>query len=249
MHWIAERTVFFFIDNFPSPTAIAIGGPLALLWSYVCLYFAGYLKKHKGLKTGYARKVFHFLIFASVVTIQLLWGTSIVCLFGGMVTVVILYAILRGDGHLLYEAMARETDAPHRTHFIVVPYFATLIGGLTSNILFGQAAVVGYLVTGFGDAVGEPIGIRFGKHTYRVPSLTSVEAVRSWEGSAAVLISCVLAVAVSIAVSPQLSFTGRSPFAILLLGLFCAFTEALCPHGWDNTPMQLVPTFFATFLL
>jgi hypothetical protein len=111
MHWIAERTIFFFIDNFPSPPAIVIGG---LLWSYVCLYFAGYLKKNKGLKTGYARNVFHFLILARVVTIQLLWGTSIVCLFGGMVTIVILYAILRGDAHLLYEAMAstlaRDTD-------------------------------------------------------------------------------------------------------------------------------------------
>jgi hypothetical protein len=44
---------------------------------------------------------------------------------------------------MLYEAMARETDAPHRTHYIIVPYFATLIGGLASNILFGPVAVVG----------------------------------------------------------------------------------------------------------
>lgn len=225
-----------------------IGGPLGLLWSYVCLYLAGYLKKHTGLKTGYTRKVFHFLIFTSVVIIQLIWGTPIVCLFGGMCSLIILYAVFRGDGHPLYEAIARDTDVLHRTHFIMVPYFATLIGGLASNILFGPAAIVGYLVTGFGDAVGEPVGTRFGRHTYSVASLTSVKAVRSLEGSAAVLIGCVLALMAALVLSPHLKFTGWSLLTIPLLGLICVFTEAFSPHGWDNTPMQVVPTFFATFL-
>ena len=248
MHWIAERTLSFFLNNFPSWNAIMIGGPLGLLWSYVCLYFAGSLKVYKGLKTGYTRKVFHFLIFTSVVIIQIIWGTSIVCLFGGMCTLVIFYAIVQGDGHLLYEAMAREVDAPYRTHFIVVPYLATLIGGLASNILFGQAAVVGYLVTGFGDAIGEPVGTRFGNHTYRVPSLTGVKAIRSIEGSIAVLISCIIAIMLALALSPKPELTGWSPLAILVLGLICVAIEAISPHGWDNTPMQVIPTFLATVL-
>ncbi|MDM8551389.1 hypothetical protein QUF72_14990 [Desulfobacterales bacterium HSG2] len=126
-----------------------------------------------------------------------------VCLFGGMTTLVIFYAIFRGTGHILYEAMARETDEPHRTYYIVVPYFATLIGGLASNILFGQAAIVGYLVTGLGDAVGEPVGTRFGRHTYKVPSFRGVESVRSYEGSAAVLVVCTAAITVGLFCVPS----------------------------------------------
>jgi len=46
--------------------------------------------------------------------------------FGAATSLVIAYALARGDGHYMYEALAREKDAPHRTRFIVEPYLATL---------------------------------------------------------------------------------------------------------------------------
>jgi len=249
MDWIFERTISFFVDNFPPWKTIFLGGPVGLLWALGCLTFAGIMKRYRGFRTGYTRKIFHFLIFFSAALVQWRWGTPIVCLFGGMTTCVVFLAILLGPGNLLYEAMAREKDEPHRTYYIIVPYFAVLIGGLVGNILFGPIAVVGYLVTGLGDAVGEPVGTKFGKHQYRVPSLTSVKAVRSWEGSAAVLTMCFVAIAIGIAVSPELSFSWQSVLMIPLLGLACAGTEAVSPHGWDNLTMQVVPTFLATLIL
>ncbi|MFC1736750.1 hypothetical protein ACFL1X_11580 [Candidatus Hydrogenedentota bacterium] len=249
MNWIFERTLAFFIDNFPPWKVILVGGPISFLWALVCLAFAGFMKRHKGLRTGYTRKIFHFLIFFSVALIQWRWGTPIVCLFGGMTTCVILMAVYAGSGSLLYEAMAREKDEPHRTHYIIVPYFATLIGGLVSNILFGPVAVVGYLVTGLGDAVGEPVGTKFGRHKYRVPSLTSVKAVRSWEGSAAVLVMCWIATIIGVSLSPELVFGWRSLLVVPILGLICALAEAVSPHGWDNLTMQVVPAFLATLIL
>jgi len=151
---IVEKILSFLIDNFPSLKSIIIGGPLSLFWTFLCLYFAGFLKKNKGLKTGYTRKIFHFLVFSSAAIIQLIWDISIVCLFGGMATIIIFYSISKGSGFILYEALAREKDEPHRSYYIIIPYFATLLGGLTSNILFGKFAIFGYLVTGFGDAIG-----------------------------------------------------------------------------------------------
>jgi phytol kinase len=145
--------------------------------------------------------------------------------------------------------MAREKDEPHRTYYVVVPYVATLIGGLAGNILFGDLAVVGYLVTGLGDAVGEPVGVRFGKHAYRVPSLASVKSVRSWEGSLAVFVMSVAAIAASIALLPNLNFTSSFFVMIPLIGLASAGVEAVSPHGWDNATMQIIPSFLAWLAL
>ncbi len=222
---------------------------MAIIWAYISLYFAGYLKIHKGMKTGYTRKVFHFIIFISAALINWKWDLSIVCLFGGMVSIVILYAIIRGDGHLLYEAIARENDEPRRTFFILVPYVATLIGGIASNILFGQNAVFGYLVTGMGDAIGEPVGTRYGKHQYQVPTFSAVKSFRSYEGSAAVFFVSLLAIALGISMSPHLNLGIQHIGIIFLMGVVCTFIEAISPHGWDNATLQIIPAFFASYFL
>ena len=86
-----DQIVNFFVANFPSLKALAVGGPAGLLWAAACLMLAGILKKRRHWPTGYTRKVFHFLIFGSVVVAHALWGTPGVCLFGGMTTVVIAY--------------------------------------------------------------------------------------------------------------------------------------------------------------
>ena len=71
--------------------------------------------------------------------------------------------MLCGPGNPRYEALAREQDA-YRTYYIVIPFFATMIGGIASNVFFGPIAAIGYLVGGLGDAAGEPVGTRWGRH-------------------------------------------------------------------------------------
>jgi len=65
------------------------------------------------------------------------------CLFGGTCTPAVGFAVWKGRGNLMYEAIARPQDEPHRTFFILVPYFATLIGGLAANMIFGPVAAAG----------------------------------------------------------------------------------------------------------
>lgn len=234
--------VTFFVENFPRLEEILFWGPLCLLWAYGCLLLSGYLKQYRGLKTGYTRKIFHFLIFTSATVIHATWGIRMVCLFGAATSLVIFYAVFRGDGHLLYEAMARERDAPHRTYYILAPYCATFVGGVTSNVFFGEAALVGYLVAGLGDAIGEPVGTRFGKHTYRVPSFKGVPSIRSYEGSSAVFLMSMCAIVVAFSLSPHLHYEGNALLLIPALALFSTVLEAISPHGWDNAVMQIVPS-------
>ena len=184
--------------NLPSLSDVALGAVLALVWSYSCLSFAGYLKTRMRLRTGYTRKLFHALIFISAVVVQAFGGFVAVCVFGLMVSLVVGLAVVRGPNDRLYEALAREQDGPARTYYIVVSYFATLIGGLASNILFGPLALVGYLVGGLGDAAGEPVGTRWGRHRY----LTKARGTKTLEGSIAVLIASALALLIAVAITP-----------------------------------------------
>lgn len=239
----------FFFANVPDVKTLALGGPPALAWAFACLAFAGHLKARRGLRTGYTRKTFHFLIFGTVVVVHALWGTGAVCLFGAMTSVAIAYALVRGSGHFMYEAMAREKDAPRRTYYIVVPYLATLVGGVLSNVLFPATAVFGYLVTGLGDAIAEPVGTRFGRHQYRVPAIRGVRAVRSLEGSASVFAVSAIALLVCVAVSHSTSPIASALPVVLLIAAVSTLVEAISPHGWDNATMQLVPAWLGAVLL
>jgi phytol kinase len=233
----------------PTPITVALGALLALVWAYSCLSFAAHLKTKHRVRTGYTRKLFHVLIFTSAVFVHALGGFWAVCLFGAMVTLLVGVAVFRGRGDRFYEALARRHDVPYRTYYIVVPYFATLIGGMTSNIFFGPLAVVGYLVGGLGDAAGEPAGLRWGKHHYRVSRRGAVVMTKTIEGSLAVLAASVLALLVALAITPELRFDLRSLIALPVIALICTLVEAFSPRGWDNVPMQIVPTVLAAFLL
>jgi len=241
MDALLDRAIGFFVQNFPSWEAMAVGGPLGLAWSFAALWLAGTLQR-RGTRTGYTRKVFHFLMFATVAVLQWRMGTPAVCLFGSACTVAVFFAIWRGRGSLFYEALARPQDEPRRTYFILVPYFTTLVGGLVSNVLFGPVAVAGYLVTGLGDAIGEPAGTMFGRHHYRVRSLSSVPATRSLEGSAAVFVMSVVALLLAAAVSPDIRLAEFGILKVLVIAAACTLTEAVSPHGWDNATMQILPT-------
>ena len=256
------RTLWqFFSDHIPDGITLLYAGPIGLLWSWACLRLAGWLKQRRRWRTGYTRKVFHFLTFGSVAfiysAVPLIQSNgdlhpdphldphlaqTVVCVFGGMTSIVILFALIRGKSNVLYEAMAREKDAPFRTRYIVMPYVATLVGGIASFAWFGPFAVAGILITGVADAVAEPVGTRFGKHRYRVPFSTGkAVSERSLEGSLAVFIAAFFCVLIANQIGDfHASYILMKAFVIALA---CCLAEACSPHGWDNLTMQLLPSW------
>ena len=159
----------------------------------------------------------------------------------------VLLAVTRGSGFPFYEALARPSDAPHRTLSILIPLATTALGGVLGNLLFSTFAPVGYMVTGWGDAVGEPVGTRWGKDRYRVPSLAGVIATRSLEGSGAVLLAGTAAAALA------LFGMGYSASVSVGVGATCgasgAAVEAFSNHGLDNLTVQVATTALAWSLL
>lgn len=239
----------FLRENFPGPELILWLGPAGLLYALLWLYISGRLKADLGWKTGYSRKVFHFSIFFGAGLVHLLTGFPGIIVFGSAVSLIIFYALYKGDGNILYEAMAREKDKPRRTYYILIPYLATLAGGCFSNLFFRPAgAFYGYLVTGFGDAIGEPVGTRFGKHKYRVPSRRDVKSYRSIEGSAAVMCAAYTALLLGGILSGE-QITWNLAGKMLLIASAGTLTEAVSPHGWDNFLLQFLTSGLAWYLI
>lgn len=167
-------------------------------------------------------------------------------MFGSIVALIVLFAVWRGAGYVFYEALARPGDAPRGTLFIVVPLVTTALGGVLSNLIVPAWAWVGYLVAGWGDAVGEPVGARWGRHRYRVPSLAGVPATRSWEGSAAVL---VVGAAAAVIGGLLAGFEAGVALRIgMAAGIAGALVEAVSNHGLDNLTVQVAASMAAALV-
>ncbi len=205
--------------------------------------------RSRGVRVAYTRKVFHFVVFTAAAGVHLLWGLPGTNVYGAVVAALVLLAVWAGDGNALYEALARDSDRPRRSLFVVVPLIMTAVGGLASALVAGPYAGVGYLVTGWGDAVGEPVGSRWGAHRYRVPSLGGVPAQRSLEGSAAVLVAGWLAAWVAlVGVVGAEGAPGLVWTALACAGVG-ALAEAFSNHGLDNLTVQLAASGTALLLM
>jgi phytol kinase len=244
-----NKLLSFFIENIPSLEVIVFWFPIFLLWTYGYLSFIGYLKVNKKVNQDYTRKPFHIIAFLGAFILQKSFGLPLVFLYAIATSLVVFYAVVRGENCLLYQAMAREKDAPYKTYYIVVPYFAALVGGFVSNILFGSLAIVGYLVVGLGDAAGELVGVKWGKHKYVVPTLSQYKTTRSYEGSLGVLIVSSLSTIIALSAFQGVDLSINSFFTIFLIGFLSALLEGISPHGWDNVTLQIAPSYFCFLLI
>jgi len=242
-----EKTIQFFKAALPNFRIIVLVGPFLLLYTLICASWVGKLRVKKNIATPYTRKIFHFSIFTMAGFLQIIGGLPIVVLFGSIVSLIVLIAVAVGDNFPFYEALARPTDAPHRTLFIIIPLITTALGGVAANLFFAPFAHIGYLIAGWGDALAEPVGARWGKHKYQVPSLAGVKATRSLEGSSAVLISSFLITFAT------LYLTQFSPLLALKAALFSAVAatvvEAFSNHGIDNFTIQITGAGVVYWLL
>src|SRR5688572_24840575 len=120
----------------PTLRMTLVGAPLALAYAAAAAALVAWLRVRRGVRAPYTRKTFHFLIISATPFVQLAWGLPGVALFGGVVALAVLYAAWRGEGFPFYEALARPSDAPHKTLFVLVPLATTALGGVVANVFF-----------------------------------------------------------------------------------------------------------------
>jgi phytol kinase len=209
------------------------------VWAWLCAKTSAYLKTRKALKTGYTRKTYHFLIFISAAVINLVFGFSGVCLFGIIASCFIFYALLRRNASGLYLALARETDHPHSSLYIFIPYLSTLSGGILINYFFPGSVIVGYLICGIADASGEVIGTMYGRHRFKVKLLNIHNSVKSLEGTSSIFIISFLIYSVYSFLTFQFLSIGILGL-ILVSSLIVTLVEIITPKGFDNLTIQII---------
>jgi len=235
-----------FIPPFPQILSYSFISLAAILVSGL---ISGALKRYAHWKTGYTRKVLHFLIFFTAVGLHIRGGMPAVNVLGLGMGIYVLLSVWAGKGNFFYEAMAREKDAPHRSYFIIVPYLTTALGGLVSNLLFGSCAVMGYALCGAGDAVAEPVGTRFGKHPYKVLSLKRIRiSERTVEGSISILVLSIILSFLFFHYLYNLPFL-MSFTSSLIISIVIVIVEAFSFHGVDNFTIQVSASTVTYFFI
>lgn len=235
------------IDRFlPDLATTIVVLPLTLMYAAAAAALVGWLRTRRHMRAPYTRKVFHFLILSAATAVHLAWRLPGTVVYGSAVALLVIAAVLRGEGFAFYEALARPTDAPRRSLFIIVPLITTALGGVIANVLFPAWAFVGYAVVAWGDAIGEPVGTRWGRHRYTVPSIGGVSASRSIEGSAAVLVAS--AAACTIVLIAAGVGTSAAIGAGVVVGVVTTIVEAVSHHGLDNLTIQIAAAGAAALL-
>jgi phytol kinase len=225
------------IQFVPSPKSAAISACIGLVL-FCIVGWAVAICRRRGMRPGDTRKLFHFCVFNTAALLRWQVDAGGLVVFGSVVALGIFYCTWRGHGHGIFEAIARPSDIPRQRLHVIVPLICTAVCGVLAQLIAGRLAIVAYLIGGWGDAVGEPIGIRWGRHRYVVPSLGGIPSTRSIEGSLAVFLASSIAAAIGLVLVGQ---TGPYVLGLAaLLGLVTTIVEAISPHGLDNLTILLV---------
>jgi phytol kinase len=231
---------------------------------YAMQYVAGTLVVKANLRVNYSRKLIHFSsFFAPVIvtalspiqvtysTTNMLWGSLV-----ALIAMVIYVQPIRTRSAIvmrMFRGMDRPEDRPHTLLWLYTQMLAGYVV-LVPAVMYLQhqdlvmLSVIPIVINGFGDGLAEPVGVRWGKHTYKVRALfTDKLYTRSLEGSACVFFSGVL-----VLLGFMHEFTAPQ-FLVLLVVVPIATTlaEAFSPHTWDTPfifltgfgPLILVKTF------
>lgn len=207
----------------------------------------GFVVDRYKVKVNYTRKTQHFAAYFTPFLLNLFIKNPYVTLVTTLWdywTELMCFAVLiepfRKHSKILrtmYKAIDRPEDWPNTLLWLTTQIFC----GYVILVLFGyfifdprgqhDLILIPILITGIGDGLAEPVGIRFGKHKYQTRALcSSRKYTRSYEGSSCVLIVGFISVAIL-----YRTFNNLNQFlaAFFVVPVVMTLVEAYSPHTWD----------------
>lgn len=217
-------------------------------------YGTGNLVFYKGVKVGYTRKINHFGLFFLPIYLETIipYDKSIegLALKGFIVVLCMIIYIrpLRTKIPFLarmFLSFDRPEDRPNTLFWLTTQIAAGYIIIIPAVIFFGyidsvNLVLIPILITGIGDGLAEPVGIRFGRLKYKTYALFSkIKYERSVEGSLCVFIVSLLTIVIFKSYFSPTEYI----VALITVPVVMTLTEAFSPHTWDTPTL-----FFAGYL-
>ncbi len=213
-------------------------------------YLSGRLVIRHGVRVNYTRKINHFALFflpPFLEDIFVFESTAFTSVASAAVYGLFLASLTKpvrsrsAFSATMFASIDRPEDRPHTLFWLTTQMAAGfLVLGPLAWVFYRHGAYrliyIPILINGIGDGLAEPVGVRFGRRTYRVPSLTSGRSYsRSFVGSA-----CVFASALVIVFLFRDAFTGTQFVAAMaMIPVVMTLAEAFAPHTWDTPVLFL----------
>jgi len=233
------------VTNFWLSEAIRTAALFGVAW------LLGLWVRRGSIRVNYTRKILHFILFFVPPAL-----VAFLPFEGGLLTVTLSSLVFLAGIAIMSEpfrsripfldtvfaAFDRPEDRPYTLLWLstqIIASYLVLIPVLAWLSSYGrvQLILITVLVAGLGDGLAEPVGVRFGRHTYRTRALfTDRQYTRSLEGSACVFLSGILAVCLFRGQLDLVEFL----LALALIPAAMTLAEAWSPHTWDGPFLYLV---------
>ncbi len=212
------------------------------------------------IRVNYTRKLNHFAVFFIPMYVDTLYpwdrhdpaALAATFVIGLLILGMYTAPVRQRSGFVAtcFRAFDRPEDRPYTLlwlstqviagFIVLLPFAAWLIRNGYEPLLF-----IPILINTIGDGLAEPVGVRYGRHPYRVRALfTTRRYQRTLEGSACVLLT---GFAVIIAYGGWFTPT-QFLAAMLVIPLGMTLAEAFSPHTWD-TPFLLAAGYLGLMLV
>ena len=207
----------------------------------------GFLKKKYKIKVNYTRKINHIFIwsFPFIIDrlinideniISILW--NIWFSFFGLTLWMKKTRDLDCTNllNLSYETIDRPEDRPNTLKWITYQRISIALVLIPFSFLWTKwetsyFIIISLVILTFGDGLAEPIGIRFGKHKYKVKGIgTDKIYTRSLEGSSMVYLVSIIIIIIFNDYFKKIEFI----INLILIPLLTTIVEAISPHTLDN---------------
>jgi len=225
------------------------------------MLLSGVLVRYFNIKVNYTRKINHFALFFLPVFIDKQFNAETFTDFTYLaISAVVSTAALSvyyepirkaiPPFQLMFEGIDRPEDRPYTLIWVWTQFAAGFAVLLPMIWLLGQRdleslVLIPILINIIGDGLAEPVGIRFGKHEYKTRALfTNKTYVRTFEGSACVLITGFIVIVMHIEYFSTIQFI----LAMLFIPIIMTLTEAYSPHTWD-TPFLMFTGYASVMLI
>jgi len=144
---------------------------------------------------------------------------------------------------LMFLSFDRPEDRPHTLHWLLTQTIVGYLVMIPMGIIFFTMGLeylifIPVLINGLGDGLAEPIGVRYGRHSYNVRALfTETKYVRTVEGSPCVYLASLLIIFLF---SPVFPTQFQLIVVLLVIPIVMTVAEAVSPHTWDTPLLFLV---------